>query len=146
MDNAAASRDHQRMAEDALLTHYDKLCARVEAWREAWARRGDAESAAVAQLLGETYLGQTLAQHIETRLVESRREIDNAIARYAGLVGAAVALLCRAGSTGDVERKIQEAFLKIGRHDDTFETKMVELRPLVELYRRLATAVQPPKP
>ena len=133
------------MAEDALLLHYDKLNARVHAWREAWARRGEAPSVAVTMLLSESYFGQTLAQQIETRLLEARREIDNAIARYAGLVAAAIALLTRAGSTGDIERKTQEAFLKVGRNDDGFEAKMAELEALIALYRRLSIAVQPVK-
>jgi hypothetical protein len=133
------------MADDALLNHYDKLCARVEAWREAWARRGEAPSAAVTMLLSEPYLGQTLAQQLETRLLEARREIDNGIARYAGLVAAAIALLARAGATGEIERKTQEAFLKIGRSDDGFESKMVELRALVEVYRRVSVALTMPK-
>ena len=134
------------MADDALLVHHDKLCARVEAWREAWARRGEAPSVAVTMLLSEQWLGHTLAQQIETRLLEARREIDNAIARYAGLVAAAIALLTRAGSTGDIERKTQESFLRVGRNDDGFEAKMVELRALVDLYRRVSLAVQPIKP
>jgi hypothetical protein len=133
------------MAEDTLILHYDKLGARVQAWREAWARRGEAPSVAVTMLLSESYLGQTLAQQIETRLLEARRDIDNALARYAGLVAAAIALLTRAGSTGNIERKTQETFLKIGRHDDGFEAKMVELEALVALYRRLSVAVQPVK-
>jgi hypothetical protein len=130
------------MAEDALLTHYDKLVARVDAWREAWARRGEAPSAAVTMVLSETYLGATLAQQIEARLMEARREIDNAIVRYAGLLAAAMALLTRAGSTADIERKTQESFAKLGRNDDGFETKMMELRGLVEVYRRLSIAVK----
>jgi hypothetical protein len=130
------------MAEDALLTHYDKLVARVNAWREAWARRGEAPSSAVTMVLSETYLGATLAQQIEARLMEARREIDNAIVRYAGLLAAAMALLTRAGSTADIERKTQEAFAKLGRNDDGFETKMTELRGLVDVYRRLSIAVK----
>jgi hypothetical protein len=130
------------MAEDALLTHYDKLVARVDAWREAWARRGEAPSSAVTMVLSETYLGATLAQQIEARLMEARREIDNAIVRYAGLLAAAMALLTRAGSTADIERKTQEAFAKLGRNDDGFETKMTELRGLVDVYRRLSIAVK----
>ena len=130
------------MAEDALLTHYDQLVARVDAWREAWARRGEAPSSAVTMVLSETYLGTTLAQQIETRLMEARREIDNAIVRYAGLLAAALALLTRAGSTADIERKTQESFAKLGRNDDGFETKMTELRGLVEVYRRLSVAVK----
>jgi hypothetical protein len=135
----------RRMAEDALLTHHELLQQRVTAWREAWAKRGEAPTAAVTQLLGEPYLGATVAQHIETRLLETRRDIDNAIARYAGLVAAAVVLLCKAGTTDGIERKTQEAFLKIGRQEDGFETKMVELGPLVELYRRLSTAMDHPR-
>ena len=133
------------MAEDALLTHHEVLQQRVTAWREAWAKRGEAPTAAVTQLLGETYLGSTVAQHIEEKLLQTRREIDNAIARYAGLVAAAVALLCKAGSTEDIERKTQESFLKIGRQEDGFETKMAELQPLVELYRRLSVAMDHPR-
>jgi hypothetical protein len=130
------------MAEDSLLTHHDKLCARVEAWREAWARRGESPSAAVTMLLSERYLGSTLAQQIETRLMEARREIDNAIVRYAGVLAAGIALLTRAGPTEDIERRTQEAFAKLGRNDDGFESKMAELRGLVDVYRRISVAVK----
>jgi hypothetical protein len=74
--------------------------------------------------------------------MEARREIDNAIVRYAGLLAAAMALLTRAGSTADIERKTQEAFARLGRNDDGFETKMTELRGLVDVYRRLSIAVK----
>ncbi len=130
------------MADDALLTHHAMLIAKVAAWVESWNTRGQAPSATVAQLLSHTYMGQPLAAALETRLLEARREIDNQIARYAGTIAAAIALLCRAGDTDAIERSTHEAFLKIGQVEDGFATKMAELQPLVDTYARLSLALK----
>jgi hypothetical protein len=115
------------MQSDALLTHHQRLLDRVCAWKDAWQRRGQTSSAAVAQLLSTTYTGETLAQQLEKRLLAARRDIDNQLARYAGTLAAAIAVLCRTGDTDELERKTQEAFLGIGKHEEGFEAKLAEL-------------------
>ncbi len=131
------------MPGDPLLEHFEALEARAKAWETAWARRGETSAASVALLLSQPYLGQTLGQQIERRLLEGRREIDNQLTRFAGMVAAAIALLCRAGDTEALERSIQESMSKIGRVEDGFDSKLAELRPLVALYARLNAAVGP---
>lgn len=129
------------MESDPLLVHHQSLIEKTQAWQQAWNDRGQAQTASVAELMSRSYLGSTVAQQIEKRLLEGRLEIDHQIARFAGMLAAAIALLFRAGDTETIERQTQEAFLRIGKSEDGFATKMAELRPLVELYRRLNTAL-----
>lgn len=129
------------MEADPLLKHYTTLLEKAEAWQQAWAQRGEAPTASVAQLMSQTFQGATLAQQIEKRLLEGRRELDNQIARFAGTLAAAVALLCKSGNTDAIERQTQEAFLRVGKTEDGFASKLAELRPMADLYRRLKTAV-----
>jgi hypothetical protein len=131
------------MADDALLLHHQRLLERVAAFKQAWARRAETPSASVAQLMSSTFMGETLSQQVEKRLLEARREIDNQIARYAGTLAAGIAILCRSGDTDAIERKTQEMFLGLGKHEDNFESKLAELTPLVETYARLSVAVRP---
>lgn len=130
-------------SSDPLLDHHRYLVAKVAAWKACWVHRNEAGGAALASLLSTSYLGEPLAMQIERRLLEARREIDNEIARHAGVLAAAVALACRAGDTDLIERRTQEAFLKIGKTEDGFESKMAELEPLVRYYTMLSTAVGP---
>lgn len=128
---------------DPLLAHFESLERRVEAWRVSWERRGQADGALVAELMSRPYLGEPLSAQIERRLTEARRELENQLARYAGTLAAGIALLCRAGDTERIERDTFESFSRLGRTEEAFETKMAELRPMVELYRRLNLAVGP---
>ena len=134
---------HSREATDPLLLHHRAIVAKVAAWKECWAHRNEAGGAALASVLSATYLGEPLSMQVERRLLEARREIDNEIARHAGILAAAIALACRAGDTDAIERHTQEAFLKIGKTEDGFESKMAELEPLVRYYETLSTAVGP---
>jgi hypothetical protein len=130
-------------ASDPLLAHHRGLVAKVAAWKECWAHHNEAGGAALSALLSTRYLGEPLSMQVERRLLEARREIDNELARHAGVLAAAVALACRAGETDAIERRTQEAFLAIGKHDEAFESKMAELEPLVRYYTMLSTAVGP---
>lgn len=134
------------MSDDPLLSHYEQLRARVDAWHDAWARRGEAANATVATVLGTNHVGAPLSAQIETRLLEARREIDNQIARFAGVVAAAVALCCRSGETDAIERSTQEGMLRLGKVEDGFATKMTELGPLVDLYVRIKRATTEASP
>jgi hypothetical protein len=129
--------------EDPLLAHHRYLVDKVDAWKQCWAHHNEAGGATMATLLSMTYLGEPLSMQVERRLLEARREIENELARHAGVLAAAIALACRAGETDVIERRTQEAFLKLGKHDEAFETKMAELEPLVRYYEQLSTAVAP---
>lgn len=115
---------------------------RCQAWREAWAERERAPCAAVSEVLSAKHLAQPLAERIVERLTEGRREIENAIARLAAATAGATARLTRDGDTEALERRLHETFLRIGRHDEHFDTKLAELRPLVQRYLRLARALR----
>lgn len=118
------------------------LEGRCQAWREAWAERERATCAAVGELLSATHVGSPLAERIVERLQEGRREIDNSIARLAAATAGATARLARDADTEAIERRTHETFLRIGRHDEHFDTKLAELRPLVHRYLRLARALR----
>src|SRR5690606_7202454 len=111
-------------------------------WREAWAERERTPCAAVGEVLSATHLAEPLAERIVERLKEARQELDNALARLAATTGGALARLTRDGDTTTLERRLHETFLRIGRHEDHFDTKLAELRPLVERYLRLARALR----
>ena len=121
-------------------THED-LIARVAAYREVWRHRERAPTATVARVLSTVYLGERLADRLETRLLEGRRELDNAIGRFGGDVAGAIARATRDGDTSGIERTVHEELVRVARTDETFENRLHELAPLVELYCRLATAL-----
>lgn len=119
-----------------------KLRERVAAWRECWRDRARTTSASTALLMSQTLLGEPVAARLETRLLEGRRAIDNALARCAGEVAAAIAKLCRdAPDVAAIERRVHEDFLRQAKTDETFENRLAELAPLVALHRRLAIAL-----
>ncbi len=117
------------------------LEARCTAWREAWAERERVPCAAVSEVLSARHLAEPLGERIVERLLEGRREIENSIARLAAATAGAMARLTRDGDTEALERRLHETFLRIGQHDEHFDTKLAELRPLVQRYLRLATAL-----
>lgn len=116
---------------------------RCQAWREAWAERERTPCASVGEVLSATHLAEPLTERIAERLKEGRREIENAIARLAATTAGAMARLTRDGDTSALERKLHETFLRIGKHEEHFDTKLAELRPLVQRYLRLARALRP---
>lgn len=115
---------------------------RCRAWAEAWAERERTPTASVGEVLSAQYLGEPMAERIVERLREGRREIDNAIARLGAATGGAMARLTREGDASTIERRLHETFLRIGKHEEHFDTKLAELRPLVERYLRLARALR----
>ncbi|MEM9455868.1 MAG: hypothetical protein AAGF11_16930 [Myxococcota bacterium] len=56
--------------------------------------------------------------------------------------GGALARLTREGDASAIERRLHETFLRIGKHEEHFDTKLAELRPLVQRYLRLAKALR----
>ncbi|MCX4245718.1 hypothetical protein [Paraliomyxa miuraensis] len=116
---------------------------RCQAWREAWAERERTPCASVGEVLSAKHLAEPLAERIVERLVEGRREIENAIARLAATTAGATARLTRDGDTSALERRLHEIFLRIGKHEEHFDTKLAELRPLVQRHLRLARALRP---
>ena len=117
--------------------------ARCQAWREAWAERDRTPSASISEVLSALHLGEPLTERLVVRLKEGRREIENAIARLAATTAGALAKLARDGDTQAIERRSHETFLRIGQHEEHFDTKLAELRPLVQRYLRLARALRP---
>lgn len=115
---------------------------RCQAWREAWAERERAPSASVSELLSAKHMGGPLGEKLVERLQEGRRELENSIARLAATTAGAMARLARDGDTEAIERRSHETFLRIGRHEEHFDTKLAELRPLVQRYLRLARALR----
>ncbi|MEM9455865.1 MAG: hypothetical protein AAGF11_16915 [Myxococcota bacterium] len=71
-------------------------------------------------------------------LREGRREIENSTARLGATTGGALARLTREGDASAIERRLHETFLRIGKHEEHFDTKLADLRPLVQRYLRLA--------
>lgn len=114
---------------------------RCEAWREAWAERDRTSNASIAEILSATHVGQMVSERMGERLLEGRREIENSIARLAAATAGAMARLGRDGDTAAIERRSHETFLRIGQHEEHFDTKLTELRPLVARYLRLARAL-----
>jgi hypothetical protein len=115
---------------------------RCQAWREAWAERERTPCASVSEVLSAKHLAQPLGERIVERLQEGRRELENAIARLAATTAGATAKLARDGDTEAIERRLHETFLRIGRHEEHFDTKLAELRPLVQRYLRLSRALR----
>lgn len=120
---------------------HETLIARVDAYRQAWRERAKAPTATVARLLSMTHHGEPLADRVEKRLLEGRRELDNALAAFGGQVAAAIAGLTKTGGTEAIGRQTQEELLRVARTDETFENRMHEVASLVALHDRLATAL-----
>ena len=120
---------------------HEKLVARVDAYRQAWRERAKAPTATVARLFSMTHHGEPLGDRVEKRLLEGRRELDNALAAFGGEVSAAIAGLTKSGGTESIGRHTQEELLRVARTDETFENRMHELASLVALHDRLATAL-----
>lgn len=116
------------------------LKCRATAWTEAWAERNALSSASVAEVYGAVHVGEPVGERLVARLKESRRELENSIARLAATTAGALARLGRDGDASAIERRAHETFLRIGRHDEGFATKLAELEPLVQRYLRLARA------
>ncbi len=118
------------------------LEARCDAWRQAWADRERTPTSSVSEVLSAVYLGEPMAERIVERLKEGRREIENSIARLGAAAAGGIARLTREGDASAIERRLHETLLRIGKHDEHFDTKLAELRPLVQRYLTLATALR----
>ncbi len=115
---------------------------RCEAWRQAWADRERTPTASVGEVLSAKYLGEPVAERIVERLKEGRREIENSIARLGASAAGGIVRLTKDGDASAIERRLHETFLRIGRHEEHFDTKLSELRPLVQRYLTLARALR----
>jgi len=120
---------------------HTRLLERVAAHREAWRDRDKASTATVARVLSATHVGEPLSTRLEKRLLEGRRELDNAIARFGADVAGAIAQAVKVGDASSIERGIHEDLTRVARSDETFENRLHEIAPLVDLYVRLATAL-----
>ncbi len=119
---------------------HDRLNVRVAAFREAWRDRDKATTATVARVLSLSHYGEPLSDRLGTRLLEGRRELDNAIARFGADLAGGVAALTKDGDVSGIERTLHEELSRVARTDETFENRMHELSSLVAMYCRLAVA------
>ncbi|MCH9684507.1 MAG: hypothetical protein K0V04_23935 [Deltaproteobacteria bacterium] len=123
---------------EAELQALEQRCA---AWRQAWADRERTPCASVGELLSATHVGEPLAERIVERLKEARFEIDNALCRLAATTAGAIARLTRDADAQPLETRMQQIFSRIGKHEENFDTKLADLRPLVHRYLHLAQAL-----
>ncbi len=123
---------------------FNALELRCTAWCEAWAQREHTPNASVGEVLSSIHLGEPLAGRLVERLKEGRFDIDNALSRLAATTAGAIARLTGDGDTQPLERRIHTLMSGLGKHEETFDTKLAELRPLVHRYLHLATALQRP--
>lgn len=126
---------------DPLLAHYDVLRRQLDAWTDAWRHRRDHGGAAMVALMSTMVHGDPLASRLEKRLLLAKAHLEGRIAHYTGEVAAAIAKIGGDADTAAIERAATEAVTRIGHADDDFGSKLAELVPLVECYRRLRTAV-----
>ncbi|MEM6992540.1 MAG: hypothetical protein AAF721_18645 [Myxococcota bacterium] len=125
----------------SIRSEHEVLVQRVAAFREAWRERDKASTATVARILSLPHVGEPLSDRLQTRLLEGRRELDNAIARFGADVAGAVACATKDGDASTIERALHEELSRVARTDETFENRLHELASLVALYCRLATAL-----
>lgn len=130
-------------ASDPLLDEHEQLREQIDAWIEAWLRRGEVTSASTATLLSSVQLGVPLAERLEKRLLLARAQLEQRTARLAGAFAAAIAGLGGETATDALERAITDALAQVGRADQDFASKLAELAPLVAMYRRLRAAIDP---
>jgi len=140
----ASAGDNAAMAAtpETIDAELQALEARCQAWREAWAERERTSCASLGEVMSAIHLGEPLGERIVERLREGRREIENAIARLGATTGGAIARLTREGDASTLERRLHETFSRLGKHEEHFDTKLAELRPLVQRYLTLARALQ----
>ncbi len=131
------------MAADPLLQEHEQLRAQIEAWIAAWQRRSETTAASTAMVLSSLQLGSPLSERLEKRLLLARAQLEQRIARQAGEFAAAIAALGGDTETQTLERAIADAMAQVGRADQDFGSKLAELVPLVEMYRRLKAAIDP---
>lgn len=131
------------MASDPLLGEHERLRAQIDAWKQAWLHRRETTAASTAMLLSSLQHGEPLGDRLEKRLLLARAQLEQRVARLAGDIAAAIATLAGDSDTSAIERSIADAIAQVGRADQDFASKLAELEPLAELYRRLRAAVDP---
>lgn len=128
-------------AFDPLLTEYEALRRQLDAWTEAWRRRREPGGAAMVGLMSTIVLGDPLASRLEKRLLLAKAHLEGRIAHYTGSIASAIAKLGGDADTSTIARAATEAVSRVGHADDDFGSKLAELVPLVECYRRLRSAL-----
>jgi hypothetical protein len=132
------------MAEhDHLLDEHAALLAQTTAWTEAWRRRGEQSGAALVTLMSAIHLGDPLATKIEKRLLLAKVHLEGRIARMAGSFATAIAELGGDADASAIGAAVSETIVRVGHADQDFGSKLAELGPLVDTYRRLRAAIDP---
>jgi hypothetical protein len=126
---------------DRWLDEHAALLAQLSAWADAWRRRRDHGGAALVTLMSATHLGDPVATRIEKRLLLAKAHLEGRIAALAGGVAGAIARMGGDADTSAIERSVSDALVRVGAAEDDFGSKLAELAPIVETYRRLRGAI-----
>lgn len=128
-------------ASDPLLTQHDALVRALRAWTDAWQHRRDSGSAAMVALASTMVNGEPLSLRLEKRLLLAKSHLEARIATQAGDVAHAIAKLAGQDDTTAIARAATEAVTRVGHADEDFASKLAELVPMIDAYRRLRGAV-----
>lgn len=132
------------MAEtDPLLDDHAALLAQTTAWTDAWRRRREHTGAALVTLMSAIHLGDPLATRLEKRMLLAKAHLEGRIARLAGSFATAIAELGGDADASAIGRAVSDAVVRVGQADDDFGSKLAELGPVVDAYRRLRAAIDP---
>jgi hypothetical protein len=126
---------------DRWLDEHAALLAQLSAWAEAWRRRREHGGAALVTLMSATHLGDPVATRIEKRLLLAKAHLEGRIATLAGGMAGAIARMGGDADTSAIERAVSDALVRVGGAEDDFGSKLAELAPIVEMYRRLRGAI-----
>lgn len=128
-------------APDRWLDEHAALMAQLSAWAEAWRRRRDHGGAALVTLMSAQHLGDPVATRIEKRLHLAKAHLEGRIAALAGGMAGAIARMGGDADTAAIERAVSDAVARVGGAEDDFGSKLAELGPIAETYRRLRGAI-----
>jgi len=129
------------MIDDPLLDEHAALMIRAVAWTAAWKRRHEHGAAAMVTLMSAQHLGAPVSVQLEKRLLLAKAHIEVRLADLAGRLAGAIAALGGDADTSAVATVVREAVTRVGGADEDFGSKIAELGPLADGYRRLRTAL-----
>jgi hypothetical protein len=124
-----------------LLTQHEALVRALRAWTEAWQHRRDSGSATMVALASTMVNGEPLATRVDKRLLLAKAHLEARIATQAGDVAHAIAQVAGEDDTTAIRRAATEAVTRVGHADEDFASKLAELVPMVDAYRRLRAAI-----
>lgn len=127
---------------DPLLDEHAALMTQIHAWVEAWKRRREpGGGAAMVILMSAQHLGEPVATRLEKRLLLAKAHLEGRVANLGGAIAAAIATLGGDADVSGITRSVTEAIVRVGGLEEDFGSKLAELGPLVECYRRLRAGI-----